>query len=218
MALYFSVEGPDGTGKSTLAGLLAESLTQAGHKVFLTKEPGSPHDPVCKKIRSILLDTENKVVDRAALFLFLADRSQHIELIKRKLEEGYMVISDRSSLSTYVYHVAATQSAEMEAGLGSLIDYAQQISPDLCIVCSAEFEWSMKKIIDRGSLDRIEQFGLDFHRRVHHLFSPEPLQSIAKEMQFAPTELVFALPASSGTPKEGHVDLLEKLGDLIELR
>src|SRR5687767_11607250 len=135
--MYITIEGADATGKSSQCKLLANVLEDEGHSVFLTKEPGSPHDSICSTIKQILLDPTNDLQSRAALFLFLADRSQHMSHVKLALQRGQIVISDRSSLSTFVYHIAELRDEvrDEDQYLCNILDFAQQISPDLCFVC-----------------------------------------------------------------------------------
>lgn len=213
--MLISVEGADGTGKSTTAKMLAEYFESQGRSVFLTKEPGSPHDPICGKIRKILLDPENEVAERAAFFLFLADRAQHMEKVRLALEAGQVVISDRSSLSTYVYHAAALSDWYLLVeGLNVAIDYAQQIPPDLCFICSADLEWSMERLKERQQLDRIEQFDIEFHKRVHEFFKPEPIKEITCELICAPKSIYYPPLASEHSPEQIHEWIMEKVNGL----
>lgn len=103
--LFIAIEGTDGSGKSTQAKLLAEKLTQAGHKVHLTFEPTDGH--IGKLLRSIL-KKEITADQKAIAALFLADRLDHLTnettgLVK-KMQEGYTVICDRYYFSSYAYH------------------------------------------------------------------------------------------------------------------
>lgn len=103
--LFIAIEGTDGSGKSTQAKLLAEKLTDAGHKVHLTFEPTDGH--IGKLLRSIL-KKEITADQKAIAALFLADRLDHLTnetngLVK-KIQEGYTVICDRYYFSSYAYH------------------------------------------------------------------------------------------------------------------
>jgi dTMP kinase len=103
--LFISLEGIDGSGKSSQVRLLAEALEKAGHKVYATFEPTDGH--IGKLLRSILKGTI-KADNHAIAGLFLADRLDHLlneetGLVK-KLEEGYTVITDRYYFSSYAYH------------------------------------------------------------------------------------------------------------------
>ena len=75
---FITLEGVEGSGKSTQAELIKEHLQQLGYEVALTYEPGDTE--IGQKIRKILLDPENnKLVSKAELLLYLADRAQHVE-------------------------------------------------------------------------------------------------------------------------------------------
>ncbi len=94
---YIAFEGIDGSGKTTQAKLFFSYLKNLGCNVFFTKEPGGADD----SIRKLILNHRwNK---RSELFLFLADRALNSDIVKRKIEEGYLVISDRSMFSTLAY-------------------------------------------------------------------------------------------------------------------
>lgn len=230
--MFLTIEGPDCCGKSTQAKLLSDALERDGYKVFLTKEPGSTHDLVCTEIRKILLNPRYQIADRSALFLFLADRSQHMEIIKKKLADGYVVISDRSSLSTYVYHAAAqndwTFDIAKKVGLLSIeevtpllemvdedickaIDYAQQMSPDLCIVCAADLNWSMKQLKHRQSLDRIESFDFNFHLRTHSFFQRHAVPVIQKRLRMSPFNIFYPSSASLHSITYIHRQIYEQV-------
>ena len=194
------LEGPEATGKSTHARLLASALIERGYEVFLTKEPGSPHDPICGAIRKLLLDPSNIISDKAALFLFLADRAQHMEIVTRELALGKIVISDRSSLSTYVYHTAKERDyvSDRDTTLCAMLDEAQQIQPDMCLIFNASFEWSMTQLRSRGTLDRIEKFDETFHANTHTLFGQEPISTLTSMMHSSRPKEVIHVPETSG--------------------
>lgn len=193
-------EGPEATGKSTHAKLLAKMLVERGYDVFLTKEPGSPHDPICGAIRKILLDPSNVISDKAALFLFLADRAQHMEIITKELALGKVVISDRSSLSTYVYHIAKERDyvSGMDSTLCGMLDEAQLVRPDVCLIFSASLEWSMTQLRARETLDRIEKFGEAFHANTHTLFGQEQMSILTTMLHSSRPKDIVYVPETSG--------------------
>ncbi len=197
--MYILLEGGEGTGKSTHAKKLATALTDLGYDVWLTKEPGSPHSAICTSIRELLLNPESAIADRAALFLFLADRAQHIEQITKALALGKIVISDRGTISTYVYHTALERDHVLpeDADLCKMLDYAQQIKPDLCYLFSSSLEWCYSQLEKRGKLDRIESFSTEFHSRTHTLFNEENVRALCDLMKFSPKKLSW-VPETSG--------------------
>src|SRR3990167_7402678 len=159
--MYIVIDGADATSKSTQVAMLAERLARDGHRVFVTKEPGGT-TALGAKIREILIDSDTSITPHAALCLFLADRCQNMVGVQEALDAGKIVISDRSSFSSFVYFAAAMTEAdtlEVAGQIAPLLDFAQQVRPDWCFVCSADFEWSRKQLAARAQLDRIEQMG-----------------------------------------------------------
>ncbi len=94
---YIAFEGIDGCGKTTQAQLFVNYLKKEGYCVHFTKEPGGANS----KIRDLLL--KERWPRKAELFLFLADRALNIVNVKRKIEKGCVVVSDRSIYSTMAY-------------------------------------------------------------------------------------------------------------------
>ncbi|MFA5539313.1 MAG: dTMP kinase [Gemmobacter sp.] len=126
---FFSFEGIDGSGKSTQARLLAETLRAAGHEVALTREPGG--SPGAEEIRRLLLEG---AVDRwsaeTELLLFTAARRDHLErTIRPALDAGKMVISDRFVDSTRVYQ--GVGRADLAGMVEELHRLAIGVEPDL---------------------------------------------------------------------------------------
>ena len=98
--LFITFEGCEASGKSTQCSLLFERLLSAGYKVWLTKEPGGT--PLANRIRQIVL--EHEIDDGLTeLLLISAARRDHVLEIKKRLSEGYIVISDRFADSSIAY-------------------------------------------------------------------------------------------------------------------
>lgn len=207
--MWVLFEGPEATGKSTQAEKLRDHLVDLGHEVLLTKEPGSPHDEVCKKIRSLLLDPEHDISQETALFLFIADRSQHMrKVVLPALEEGKVVISDRSSLSTLFYYLAErdgydedyVEHCESDGMLFKALALAQDYrKADLCLIAKATHNWAEKAMVDRGALDRIEQKGGSLHSNIHKYFDSVANTRELHDFSFFPKRVVDlpAIPDSS---------------------
>ncbi len=210
--MYILLEGGEGTGKSTHAKGLAASLLDLGYDVWVTKEPGSTHSPICTSIRELILNPQHVIADRAALFLFLADRAQHMEQVAKELALGKVVISDRGSLSTFVYHTALERDHVLpeDQELCRMLDYAQQIPPDLCYVFSSSLEWCYQQLEKRGRLDRIESFSSDFHARTHTLFSEDNIKAVCQLMKFAPKKLSWVPETSGHTEAEINAFLVNQ--------
>lgn len=101
--MFISFEGIEGSGKSTAQRLLAEHFLGLGHDPLLTREPGGC--ALGRSLRPILLDARTRgLSSRAELYLFLADRAQHVsEVIRPALEAGHIVLCDRYTDSTLAY-------------------------------------------------------------------------------------------------------------------
>jgi dTMP kinase len=100
--MFISFEGVEGSGKSTALGRLCAALDNRGVSCLRTREPGGSE--LGKSLRALLLDARQQVAPEAELFLYLADRAQHVrQVIRPNLEQGRLVLSDRYADSTIVY-------------------------------------------------------------------------------------------------------------------
>jgi len=101
--MFITLEGPDGSGKTTQARLLAEWLREQGYEVILTREPGGTD--IGDQIRAVLHDANNTAMDaRTEILLYSASRAQHVaQRIRPALAAGKIVISDRYADSTLAY-------------------------------------------------------------------------------------------------------------------
>ena len=159
---FITIEGPEGSGKSTHSRLLCAHLRRRGVKVLHTREPGGTK--VGETIRGILLDKNNKgMSDACELFLFLAARAQIVgEVIRPALARGYTVVCDR-------FHDATVAYQGYGAGLDlKLIEPAGRLAtgglkPDLTILLDVETGLGLRRA---GVKDRMETKSLRFHKRV----------------------------------------------------
>ncbi len=157
--MFITVEGIEGSGKSSIINFVEKFLRQRGFKVAVFREPGSTR--IGEKIRSILLDKDNKELSPyTELLLYLAARTQLIEeKLKGALKKYDVVICDRFFDSTVVYQGYAL-------GLGRVVQRAVNmfnlgIKPDLTILLDTRVENGLKRIKRK---DRIESRPLSFHR------------------------------------------------------
>jgi len=161
--LFVVLEGPDKSGKSTQARLLADTLKGRGLQVLHTREPGGTS--VAEGVRRVLLDPALKIDPLAELFLYEASRAQHTnEKIVPALKAGKVVISERFTMSTDAYQgVARGLGLETTGTLNKIA--TSGLKPDLTILLdipAAEFESR-----DRyRKLDRLERENADFRARV----------------------------------------------------
>lgn len=158
-----TLEGTEGSGKSRQAGLLCRYLEKFGYKVVLTTEPVNIY------IRKLLLNPKNRFLDSTAeLFLYLADRAQHVkEIIIPYLKKGYIVICDRFIDSTEAYQ---GYGRRLQLGLIERLNKlaAKGIKPDLTIILDVPLKLGLKRAKGSGGGDRMEREKLQFHRRVHN--------------------------------------------------
>ena len=164
---FFSLEGIDGSGKSTHIEKLAAALEADGYSVVKLREPGGAK--VSERIREILLDPAFKGImsDKAELLLYNAARAQVIkEIIQPALDAGKIVIADRFAWSTYAYQGYAR-------GLGAeLVQKLTEITcddcfPELTVILDLTVERSRERTARRSEApDRLEQEKADFFERV----------------------------------------------------
>lgn len=174
---FITFEGAEGTGKTLHTKMLCAYLRKKGLEVVHTLEPGSTR--VGKKIRNILLDPKNKgMTDLAELFLYLADRNQHVtELIIPNLKKGKIVICDRYYDATVVYQgYGRGISLPIIKKLNQLA--TKGLKPDLTIVLDVPVKLGLRRAFRTGPYrgDRIEREKIVFHQRVRKGY-----QKIAKQ-------------------------------------
>ncbi len=170
--MFITLEGPEGSGKSTVLARLKDWLMEQGHGVVLTREPGGSR--LGRTLRTILLDVSSKdLTGEAELFLYLADRAQHVsQIIRPALDEGMVVLCDRYADSTVVYQ-----------GYGRGLDTAllhrfnevavQGVWPELTLLLDVSPEIGLKRAMSRNLSEgkcnaegRFEAESLQFHHRI----------------------------------------------------
>jgi dTMP kinase len=123
--VFVTFEGGDGAGKTTLVQALARSLAQKGMQTLSTRAPGGT--ALGERVRELLLHgQEFSIAKRAELYLFLADRAQHVEqVIRPALEEGKIVLCDRFNDSTIAYqgHARGLTEEKVEAECAFACDH-----------------------------------------------------------------------------------------------
>lgn len=172
--VFITLEGVEGSGKTTQAGLLADSLRAAGRRVTVTHEPGGTR--AGQAIRAIFLDPAVSLEVAAELLLVLADRAQHVrEKLKPALAAGEIVISDRYADSTVAYQgYARGFDLEFLRNLNRLA--TDGTMPDLTIVLDCQVPTGLARIKNRMSRaaarrpDRFEGEDAEFHARVRRGF------------------------------------------------
>jgi dTMP kinase len=164
--MFITLEGPDGSGKTTQASLLADWLADQGHEVILTREPGGTE--IGRQIRAVLHDPGNATMQaRAEILLYAADRAQHSwQLIRTGLEEGKVVVSDRYADSTLAYQ-GYGRGLDLET-LRRVNDFATGgLKPDLTLYLDIPPEEGLSRRQNGGGeWNRLDAETLEFHRRV----------------------------------------------------
>ena len=163
--MFISLEGPEGSGKTSQMPLLAEFLSQRGYCVICTREPGGT--PISDQIREVLVSMKNQDLrPRTEIPLFLASRAQLVDqLIRPALAEGKIVICDRFGDSTLAYQ---------GYGHGLPLDQLRQmlafatggLTPDLTLYLDLDVECGLKRKQEAQDWNRLDAYALDFHRRV----------------------------------------------------
>jgi dTMP kinase len=165
--MFITFEGPEGAGKTTLIKALEATLILAGSRVLATREPGA--GSFGQRVRSLLLDGDT-LNPRAELFLFLADRAEHIaSIVNPALADGKIVLCDRHIDSTVVYQ-----------GYGRGFDVQQLRDwnafatggrlPDLTLLLDLDPAVGLA----RGTkLDRLDREPIEFHQKIRTGFLAE---------------------------------------------
>lgn len=160
--IFITLEGPEGSGKSTHSKLLCDFLRRRGLKVIHVREPGGTR--ISEAARKILLDKKNKGMTSACeLFLFLACRAQIVdEIISPALRKGYAVVCDRFQDATVAYQgYGAGLDLRLIGEAGRLA--AKGLKPNLTILLDVA---TKKGLLRAGMKDRVELKPYEFHRRV----------------------------------------------------
>lgn len=167
--VFISLEGIEGTGKSTQTRLLAEDLGRLGHDVVRTLEPGGT--PIGLKIRELLLSLESEgMTPLTELLLYNASRAQHLgEVILPALKRGAVVVTDRFSDSTLAYQ---GYGRGIDLALIDSLDRAATggLRPDLTILLDIEVETGLMRNRKVNKRDRLELEDVRFHERVREGF------------------------------------------------
>ena len=167
--MFITFDGGDGCGKSTQIKLLAQWMQQRGVETVLCRDPGST--PLGDVVRDILLRRKDlEICTTAEMLLFMTARAQLVEeVIRPALQSGKTVLGDRYLLSNFVYQ---------SYGGGIPIDAMQNVGqvatggllPDMGFVLDLPYETALERIGSRGTPDRMERKGEEYHKRVRQGF------------------------------------------------
>lgn len=163
--MFITLEGPEGSGKTSHIPHLVEFLREKGHTVFPTREPGGTS--ISEQIRDVLHDMKNaEMHPRTETLLYQAARAQIVEqVIQPRLADGEIVISDRYYDSTIAYQGYGHQQNLDE--VRALVKYATGgLTPNLTILLDLDVEVGLKRKKKDNEWNRLDAYTVEFHKRV----------------------------------------------------
>lgn len=163
--MFITLEGPEGSGKSTQIKRLAIRLEAMGYPVVTTREPGGT--PIGDQIRHVLMRMENKELQpRTEILLFLAARAQLVEqVIKPALLDGKIILCDRYGDSTLAYQ-GYGHGLDLDQ-LRKMLDFAtDHLKPDLTILLDLDVKTGLMRKKAEDEWNRLDAYEVLFHERV----------------------------------------------------
>jgi dTMP kinase len=199
--LFVTLEGGDGSGKSTQSALLAEWLRSQGREVVVTREPGGTE--LGDEIRNIVLHRRGHIAPRAEALLYAADRAHHIATkVRPALERGEIVLQDRYLDSSVAYQGAGRVLEPDEVRKLSLWA-AEDLLPDLTVLLDLDESVGRDRLKARTKYDRLEDEEQDFHARVRwaylELAAAEPARFLVLNAADSVESLASAIRARVGS-------------------
>jgi dTMP kinase len=167
--VFITFEGGDGSGKTTQIGLLQKWLSDKGHTVVVTREPGGTD--LGNQLRDIILHSTGFIAPRAEALLYAADRSHHIyTLVRPALERGDIVVQDRYFDSSVAYQGAGRVLDATEVRELSLWA-TERLMPHLTVLLDVPADGAKaRQLEDDRRFDRLEAEAQDFHQRVRESY------------------------------------------------
>lgn len=167
--LFITMEGTDGSGKSTQISMLKSYLENKGYDVVFVREPGGTK--IGEKIRKIILDNENDEMDyMAEAFLYAASRAQLVnQIILPALKKGSIVLCDRFVDSSIVYQGIGRELGEPNV---AKINYIATggLKPDITILLNISPDKAIERKKQQKELDRLEQQKYSFYKKVYSAY------------------------------------------------
>lgn len=211
--LFITLEGGEGSGKTTLVQRLSEHLSNNGWNTLVTREPGGCQQ--AEDIRALLLKGEtNRWTKESEVLLFTVARREHLSnVILPALEQGITVICDRFVDSTIVYQGIGNGTSE-ETILGLHGIFCDNVMPDLTIILDVEPEIGVARSIARAKENgtdetRFENMDITFHARVNNAYL-----GLAKEQETSRAFVV--IDTNTNTPDEVFAAALEICLNLVK--
>lgn len=169
--MFITLEGPEGSGKTSAAKKIVIELERLGYQVLFTREPGGT--PIAEQIRNVILDKANTKLDaRAEALLYAASRRQHlVEKVLPALKEGKIVICDRYIDSSLAYQGGA-RGLGIEEVLNINLFATENKFPDLTLLFDLDPEIGLERInLNKNrEVNRLDLEKLDFHKKVRKTF------------------------------------------------
>jgi dTMP kinase len=199
--VFITLEGGDGSGKSTQAEILESWLTELGRTVMRTREPGGTDFGT--EVREIVLHSRGHIAPRAEALLYAADRAQHIATkVRPALERGEVVVQDRYLDSSVAYQGAGRVLGAQEVRDLSLWA-TEGLLPDLTILLDLHEDEGRDRMAERTKYDRLEAEADDFHARVRAeylaLAAAEPARFLVLDARGSIESLAAAIRDRVGT-------------------
>src|SRR5512141_1991679 len=163
--MFITLEGPEGSGKTSQLPPLVEYLREQGYTVFPTREPGGTS--IGEQIRDVIHDLKNvEMHPRTETLLYQAARAQIVEqVIKPRLAAGEIVVSDRYYDSTIAYQGYGHQQ-DLEK-VRALVKYATGgLNPDLTVLLDLDVEIGLGRKKKDNEWNRLDAYTVEFHKRV----------------------------------------------------
>jgi dTMP kinase len=164
--MFITLEGPEGSGKTSQLPGLADFLREKGYDLITTREPGGTS--IGDQIRKVLFDLDNKGMNpRSEILLFQASRAQLVdEVIRPALAAGKVVLCDRYADSTLAYQ-GYGHGVDL-ATLQEIVSFATGgLKPDLSVFLNISVEEGLSRRTKGGDWNRLDDYDKDFHRRVY---------------------------------------------------
>ena len=164
---FITLEGIEGSGKSTNLETVKSILDQYKIDYVLTREPGG--GPLGPHLRKLLLDKDQSISPSVEMLLMMADRRDHVDnLINPNLDKGIWVISDRYLDSTIAYQGGGRQ---LDINLITSLSASLKLpTPDFTLLFDLPVDVALERAKERSELDRFEREPLDFHSRIRESY------------------------------------------------
>ena len=169
--MFITLEGPEGSGKTTAVSYAVEELLKRGYQIVRTREPGGTE--IAEQIRNVILDKNNTKMDpRTEALLYAASRRQHlVEKVWPALKEGKIVICDRYLDSSLAY-----QGGARGLGIDNILSInlfaTENTFPDLTLLFDIDPKIGLERIAKNKDreVNRLDLEKLEFHNKVRNSF------------------------------------------------